>query len=509
MTHDIFISYSSKDKNIVDALVSNAENNNIRCWYAPRDIAPGDDWGESIIQAISNCKIMVILFSQNSNTSRRVLDEVNYAITSNKIIIPFRVEKIEPTGAMKLHLSSVHWLDAFQPSWKDHIEELINRITKILNIENQQNISIEKDSKFKIRKFNFSIWKIGTIILAIVASIFFIINLQNNLSSKIANQILATQFFLPTHTSTFTPTSLPSPSATPTKILTPTPILTQISPNEAIRNQDGSEMVLIPEGEFLMGASGLDFHSHAYYEHKVYLSTYWIDKYPVTKEQYTNFFNDFMQTDQYESFFSKGMFTIDDDVEVRLAILMPSDPYILYEDGVYKVDEKYANHPATYISYAAAYYYCNWAGARLPTEAEWEKAARGVDDRPYPWGYDEDYIGKANINNVQQEDHAGYDFNIYTTPVDQYPDGVSPYGVYDLVGNTYEWTGDWFSATYYDNSPYQDPQGPSVNQDNLVKIFRGSAWLTEPDWMHLSNRNFLSITMSGSSIGFRCAANTK
>lgn len=129
MAHDVFVSYSSKDKTIVDSIVAYLEQNQIRCWYAPRDIKPSEDWGNAISKAIEESKIFLIIFSGNSNQSRRVLDELNLAIAQEITILPFRIEKLEPDGAMRLHLSSRHWLDAYDPSWESHIRKLINTIS--------------------------------------------------------------------------------------------------------------------------------------------------------------------------------------------------------------------------------------------------------------------------------------------------------------------------------------------------------------------------------------------
>lgn len=126
MAHDIFLSYSSHDKTIADAIVAALENSGLRCWVAPRDIHPGADWGESITEAITDCKLVLLIFSSSSNQSKRVLDEIYFAIGEEKIILPFRVENLAPTGAMRLHLSSRHWLDAYQPSWKAHIDQLVS-----------------------------------------------------------------------------------------------------------------------------------------------------------------------------------------------------------------------------------------------------------------------------------------------------------------------------------------------------------------------------------------------
>ncbi|MCJ7624118.1 MAG: toll/interleukin-1 receptor domain-containing protein, partial [Anaerolineaceae bacterium] len=174
MSYDIFISYSSKDKIIADAVVAALEKNNMRCWYAPRDIRPGTDWGEAITQAIEDNALMLLIFSKNANRSRRVLDEIYYAILKEKTILPFRIENLDPSGAMLLHLSSRHWLDAYDPSWETHINKLVKTAATTLGREvvlSDEEIqaptqSIEPPSKAVHRKS--MPWKLIGIILAIV-----------------------------------------------------------------------------------------------------------------------------------------------------------------------------------------------------------------------------------------------------------------------------------------------------------------------------------------------------
>jgi len=135
MPHDVFISYSSKDRVIADAIVSNFENNGIRCWYAPRNIDPGVDWGEAITKAIDACPVFLLIFSGNANASKHVLDELYYSLAEEKIVIPFRVENLDPSGAMRLHLSSLHWLDAHDPTWESHIDRLFEAASANLSKE--------------------------------------------------------------------------------------------------------------------------------------------------------------------------------------------------------------------------------------------------------------------------------------------------------------------------------------------------------------------------------------
>ena len=122
--HDIFISYSSEDKPIADAICNHLESRHIRCWVAPRDILPGINYQEAIIDAIDSSSIMVLVFSSHSNISPHVLTELNEAMSNGVIIIPFRIENILPSKAMKYLISNPHWLDAMTPPLEQHIREL-------------------------------------------------------------------------------------------------------------------------------------------------------------------------------------------------------------------------------------------------------------------------------------------------------------------------------------------------------------------------------------------------
>ena len=122
--HDVFISYSHIDKNIADAICSTFENRGLRCWYAPRDIQPGADWADSIIKAIEQTKVMVLIFTSHSNMSKQVLREVNNAVDSGVTIVPFRLTNEEPAAGMKYYLSTVHWLDAMNSELHAAIDDL-------------------------------------------------------------------------------------------------------------------------------------------------------------------------------------------------------------------------------------------------------------------------------------------------------------------------------------------------------------------------------------------------
>ena len=133
--HDVFISYSSKNKNIADAIVADLEQNGIKCWYAPRDIYPGEDWAGAIKNAIGSTKIFVLVFTDESNRSHQVTNEVTLAVNSGKIIIPFRLSGSDMNDTLLYYLSSVHWLDAVSQPLNQNIETLRMQISALLDID--------------------------------------------------------------------------------------------------------------------------------------------------------------------------------------------------------------------------------------------------------------------------------------------------------------------------------------------------------------------------------------
>jgi len=157
--YDVFMSYSANDKNVADAITASLESKNIRCWIAPRDIEPGADWGRSIVNAIHNSQIMVLIFSSNSNHSPQVLREVERAVSNGNPIIPFRIEDIEPSKSMEYFISATHWLDALTPPIEKHIKKLTQLVVKLINVDendyneesnhNKQNL-IENDDEWDI-----------------------------------------------------------------------------------------------------------------------------------------------------------------------------------------------------------------------------------------------------------------------------------------------------------------------------------------------------------------------
>ncbi|MEW6609299.1 MAG: SUMF1/EgtB/PvdO family nonheme iron enzyme [bacterium] len=232
-----------------------------------------------------------------------------------------------------------------------------------------------------------------------------------------------------------------------------------------------SEMVLVEGGEFIMGMHNGD---NTYPQRKVYLASFYIDKYEVTNEQYIRFLNAMGKHDGYinlESEYCK----------------------IEKPNGLYKVKAGYEKYPVVEVSWDGANRYARWAGKRLPTEAEWEKAARGTEGRKYPWG---DIFDRNKCNISMQR----------VTPVGNFPQGKSPYGCEDMAGNVCEWVADWYDSNYYENSPSINPKGPNIGH---YRVWRGGSYLGNQITTQCFIRNYLAPDKSRNSSGFRCARDAK
>lgn len=273
--------------------------------------------------------------------------------------------------------------------------------------------------------------------------------------------------------------------------------LIDCSPEPQIKTEDGGEMVLIPAGEFLMGGEKADLEgfsksNYLNYEaesprHPVKLSAFYLDKYEVTNAQYKKFLANLEQNK---------------DTSVN----HPDQPADQDHLQHYLNDQMIADkQPATGLNWFDAYAYCKWMGKRLPTEAEWEYAARGPTGayRKYPWGNETpeaDGIWRANIRPEQGWSADGFR---YTAPVGSFPDGVSPFGIMDMAGNAEEWVHDWLDASYYRNSQgAQDPQGPSTGRNKVIK---GGSFGTDPLHIRIATRLYGAPEVKSEMQGCRCA----
>jgi len=228
---------------------------------------------------------------------------------------------------------------------------------------------------------------------------------------------------------------------------------------------DGREMVQIPEGPFVMGSRDDDSDPDEKPEHQIYLKAVYLDKTEVAQDEYERF--------------AKMTKRAKRKIEV-------------FEDDPAKLLKP--NLPAIAVTWDDAEAYCKWAGKRLPTEAEWEKGARGEGKRRYPWG-NEFVSGYANIDGTE-------DGFRYLAPPGSFEAGRSTYGLYDMTGNVGEWVADSYAENFYQKSPYRDPKGP---EEGDQKVIRGGSWRETKKNARPSKRFQAKPWRHDITVGFRCA----
>lgn len=304
------------------------------------------------------------------------------------------------------------------------------------------------------------------------------------------------------------PTSKPLESAaiTPTRPNTsnpPTP--TSQTPASAAHGDtwrspvDGMLMAYIPAGAFQMGSEAGDPDEMPV--HTVYLDAFWMDITEVTNAMYAQF----VEETKYQTAAEKegGGWVMD----------LETGQWHYTEGANWRRPqgpssnlEGLRDHPVVMVSWDDAQAYCAWAERRLPTEAEWEKAARGSDGRTYPWG-EQDLDGSlANFADcnlaVDWADTMANDGCQFTAPVGSYPLGASPYGLLDMAGNVWEWVWDWYDESFYQNSPDDNPTGPTSGEQRLL---RGGSWANGSVNLQAANRSRGDSGSPGNDYGFRCA----
>ncbi len=254
--------------------------------------------------------------------------------------------------------------------------------------------------------------------------------------------------------------------------------------SERVSSVDGMPQVYIPDGTFRMGALGSQSSIDEEPDHNVTLKAYWMDKLEVTNAMYL--------------------------LCVQASACEPPQEFKSGTRKSYFNNAEFNDYPVVYVTWVQAQTYCNWAGRRLPTEAEWERAARGNDFRTYPWGDERPDSSRGNFNYFVGD----------TTRAGNFPAGASPFGVLDMAGNVTEWVHDYYDGDYYSQSVTINPPGPGARSKYFNRVVRGGTYQDAFIEIRLANRaavrgsnldasNIYSDDYLGEfspKIGFRCAS---
>lgn len=506
----VFISYRRIDVYTALAVYQELHSEGYDVFFDYRSIHSGN-FEQIIVKNIKARAHFILILTPNSldrckDPKDWLRREIELAIDEKRNIVPlffqgFKFETVVDKLPGKLReLSKFNGLEVYPGYFKEALDRLCNGyldtpveavVHPVLpeeeeDIQEKQQI-IENDLKdnkikeqvdqAKVRSKNIEEQKSSTAV--IVALIGFLgIVIAGFLSSPWVKDFIATPTTTPSITVSMTVETskeIPAKVFTSTVVISPT-VATSIP--ELSIGKDGMQLILIPTGEFLMGSEGNESDERPV--HTVYLDDFLIDQTEVTNTMYA--------------------------LCVEAGICEPprkneSHTQNSSIDGFYYGNPDFANNPVIYVSWMDARRYCSWVGRRLPTEAEWEKAASWNDSqqtkRLYPWGGNKIDCSYANYYGDDDKLCIGD-----TTPVGSYPKGGSFYGVFDMAGNVWEWVADRYDPEYYSLDVIDNPIGPKGGV-NVVR--RGGSFLTgRANGIRSSDRGFNTPDFASKSIGFRC-----
>ena len=434
MPSRIFISYASEDASVADRVRTGLEQAGVACWIAPRDIEPGTSFPAAITAAIHTCSAQVLLLTAEANVSRHVLSEVELAFNAGKPILAVLVGKVTPSSDLQYFISTTHWFDAEASFDDDDLAKLKVDLEKLLAGER---VRVEEGRRRNWRRTAMAAAAVG-LLLGIAAVIYF--QSRRVSPSAVPSPTASVPPATPAPTVT-APPSEPAPAPAPAVV----PAL-----RTKVNAADGQTYVWIPPGSFAMGCSAGDGDCapDELPVHTVRIRRgFWLSRTEVTNAQY----------------------------EKRMT-------------GTHRLEGATGAHPVVGMSRLEAKAYCAKIGGRLPTEAEWEYAARaGSRERYY------DTLSEIAWFDANSGDHSH--------SVGQ--KAPNAYGLYDMLGNVYEWVLDRYYNKYDDTTDEIEEPLPS----NSSAVTRGGAWHSEAKNLRVSNREDAPRDYAELDTGFRCAMN--
>jgi formylglycine-generating enzyme required for sulfatase activity len=284
----------------------------------------------------------------------------------------------------------------------------------------------------------------------------------------------------------------------------------EVQPDQAERSitRSADGMVEVPAGPFLRGSNDADL---AYFvtlcdqnasgcvrdnfldeqpQRSIQISSFWIDQHEVSNREFQAFV---AANENYVTMAERnGSSAVWNDEERRMDDITGADWQ--HPEGPDSTIQNRLEHPVVHVSWEDAHAYCAWRGGRLPTEAEWEKAARGPDGWRFPWG---NTWEPERVNGVLPTEHARG-----TVAVQGFEAGASPYGAHHMLGNVFEWVADWYDPYYYEQSPASNPQ--QTDDTSQQRVIRGGGWATRAGFLHVGWRRIVHAETTNNTTGFRC-----
>ncbi len=498
----VFLCHAHADREPVRALYKRLTDDGVDAWFDKEKLLPGQDWELEIRKAVREADVVVVCLSKQFNQAGFRQKEVRLALDTamekpegDIFIIPARLEECDNLESLRkwheVNLFEEGGYELLLRALRARAEKVGVTLHKARNkpqAPRKQAVPQKMFGDFVSSLRNlFPLFRIAGIIAAIGLLIW-----GGSLALPKVISLLPT----PKATSTqghSSPTMFPAQPVIPTQ--TNRPVATQVkapartstptqpSLSTQITDDKGAQMVLVPDGKFIMGSDSDAHYSDVDQKpaHDVFLDSFYIDQYEVTNKLYA--------------------------ACVDAGGCTKPHNRVSNTRSIYYGNSEFDSYPVIYVDWYQANAYCEWRGARLPTEAEWEKAARGTDGRAYPWGDFGPGLPTSGKANYAMGDYYDGD----TTAVTSNPDGVSIYGAYNMAGNVWEWVNDWYKSDYYatlgNNSI--NPQGPSQGDS---RVLRGGSFsprgVTEAGNILAYNRFRDYPSAFYQDTGFRCARST-
>ena len=514
----IFVSYSRTNATFALKLARELKADSFAAWLDQLDIPTGARWDDEVEKALRECEIFIIILTPASVASDNVKDEIGYALGKNKRFIPVMLENCE----IPFRLHRFQYVDFTKKSFDEGVQSVKDLLISLMtqptvhrgeaSADTQDQMAqAEAERKAKEDRDRLAAQKAEEEQAAIdkgetkrqadkkvlpaevIAEPVSITPAKIKPASKRMIYGFGVVFVLAILVIGLSALSTRTPFG-------PTALPTLGIGSITISERDGMKLLYVPAGEFTMGEeatdalalckelsseciANLDNFKNEAPPHMVVLDAFWIDQTEVTNAMFTKFIAETGYSTEAEESGSSFLVQLGATVE-GIDWAHPSDPSSDLSNIM--------DHPVVHVSWKDAQAYCTWANRRLPTEAEWEMAARGIDGRTYPWG-----------SKLPNNDLLNYNGAVGgSTEVDDYPAGASPYGVLDMAGNVWEWVADWYGEDYYSTSRSSNPSGPFSSD---YKVRRGGSWVSSGVNVRTVTRDPQTPTVTTNLVGFRCA----